>query len=120
LGISWPHHVVEHAPFAQFPEARGAADDDQGRFFGECPRDGVCGAEGAHGIGETKDTQPAEAGIGIGGVAGAQFVGGANQADRAFLHLFHEAEDIITRDAKDIGHPQFPQTADKVLRHGCF
>ena len=66
--------VQERIGFAIF-DARAAGDDDDGGFLGVGAGDGVEDVESADAVGDADQADAVEAGVGVGGEAGAGLVG---------------------------------------------
>ena len=102
--------IVE--PLAQ---AGRAADDHHRRFLGIGPGDRVAQAQPAHAIGHADGADAVDAGVGVGGEAGAVFAGAADQSQRAVLHQRVERQHVIAGDAEDVADAVILQPADQVV-----
>ena len=84
LGFEGFDFVVQEGIFFAVFAARGAGDDDDGGFFGIGAGDGVEDVEPADAVGDADQADAVEAGVGIGGEAGAGLVGHGDGLDGDF------------------------------------
>ena len=84
------------------------------RALGEGLRHRIDDFEAADGVGDADDAETAQAGIGVGGEAGALLIAGVDDLQRAAFELLEEREDEIAGHAEDVADALFPEAADQV------
>ena len=104
LGVEVLHLVVEERIVEAFTQARRAGNDHHRRFFGIGPGDRVAEAQSAHAIGDADRADAVDAGVGVGGEAGAVLAGAADQSQPALFQLRVEGKDVIARNAEHVAH----------------
>ena len=104
LRVELADFVVEQGIFLTLFHARRAADDDDGRFFGEGFRRRVGHFQAADAISDANCAEAADTGIGVGGKAGALFVAGVDEAQLAFGEKVVKAQHVIAGNSKHMPH----------------
>ena len=87
--------------------------------FGEAARDAVDGAEFANAGRGQQCTEARDAGVGVRGVSGTEFGGGAHPFDaRGVQNVVEHGEAVVTWHPEHVGHTQLSKAAQEVARHG--
>src|SRR5262245_10700187 len=95
-----------------FREPGGAGQQDDGRAFCICARNGIDAVQAAHAIRDAGGADSVDAGIGIGSEPGAVFTGRPDVSDGGTFDELIEREHVIAGNTEDVAHPQLVQPID--------
>src|SRR3954469_9856641 len=98
LGIELADFVMKQRVFVALANAGGAANDDDGTFFGKSASGGVGNLEPTDAIGDADGTESADPRVGIGSKASALFIAGVDGLERAVLEKIVKSKDVIARN----------------------
>ena len=98
---------------------RPDGDVQKRNSFRVTARDPVDGAEFAHAGGGQQRTEARDAGVGVRGVGGTEFGGGAHPFDAGGVQNFvQHGEVVVTGHPEHMGHAQLSKATQQVARHG--
>ena len=115
LGVKILHPVVQQRIVEAFAEPRRTADDHHRRFLGIRPGNRIAEAQPAHAVRHAHRPDAVQAGVGVGGKAGAILPRATDQVDRAALQHRIEGQHVVAGDAEDVAHPIILQPADEII-----
>ena len=107
--------MVQERVVGPFTEARGSGDHHHRALLGRGTRDRVGQRQPPHAVGHAHRPHAVDAGVGIGGEAGAVLTGAVHEVERALLQHAVEGEHVITGEPEDVANPVVGKPSDQVL-----
>ncbi len=110
--------MVEEWVFFAVLSAGGAGDDDDGGFFGVGAGDGVEHVQAADAVGDAGQADAVDAGVSVGGEAGAGLVGHGDVLDGGFVEPGEGGEGEVAGDAEGMAYAEGVEVGEEELAEG--